>query len=108
MRISNGIDLVNINRDEFNNQELINRVLHSNEIKIYQSLDHYNKKRFLAKTWCIKEALFKCYNHQYVMNKIEILYKNNKPYIILDNVFFDISVSYENELVVAIVTAIFD
>lgn len=106
MKISNGIDIVNINRKEFKNPKLVNKILHPNEMVIFNSLDEYNKKKFIAKIWCIKEAVFKSYNHQYSMNKIQILYNNNKPYVVIDTIQFDISVSYENDLVIAIASTI--
>ncbi len=107
MKISSGIDLVNINREEFNNINLVTKILHPNELKQYSTLNDLNKKRFVAKIWAIKEAIFKAYNHKYTMDKICIEYKNNKPFCIIDNIFVDISVSYQDYYVIAIATILF-
>ena len=103
MQISSGIDLVNINRDEFNSIKLVKKTLHPNELIKYNNFDNMlNKKKYIAKIWAIKEAIYKAYNHSYIMNQIEITYKNNKPYCIIDNYYFDISVSYQENYIIAI------
>ena len=50
MQISSGIDLVNINRDEFNSIKLVKKTLHPNELIKYNNFDNMlNKKKYIAK-----------------------------------------------------------
>lgn len=91
------IDLTNINRFENKDIKFINKILHPNEIKEYQSVE--NKPKFLAIRWAIKEALFKNNNKYSEFNKICINKINNK-YEFQD---YNISTSSEDNYIIALV-----
>lgn len=48
-KIIHGIDMTNINRSEYNNESLVKKILHTNELNKYINLeDELIKKRYLA------------------------------------------------------------
>ncbi len=106
MKILHGIDLTNFKRPEFNNNELAHKILHKNELEVYNGLKNDLKPRYLAKHWAIKEALYKAYNHHYPMNEVLIIKENEHLFTVIDNITFTISVSYEEPYVMASVIAI--
>ncbi|MGL4950759.1 MAG: 4'-phosphopantetheinyl transferase superfamily protein [Mycoplasma sp.] len=95
-----GIDVTSLNRDEFNNPDLINKFLHPKEIKIYNLLSNdKEKKNFLASHWTIKESIFKALKDKKPMSKM-LVEKVNDEYIYFENDYeFKISVSYIDDLV---------
>lgn len=71
-----GIDMTKISRFKNADMELIKRILTKKEILKYTlSLD---KPKFLARSWAIKEALFKANNQLSSFNKIELENINDK------------------------------
>lgn len=106
MKISSGIDITNIKRKEFCEKNISQKILTTNDLKKYNNMNEMEKISFLAKNWALKEAIFKSYNHKYSMNKIEILYDGGKMYTIVDGVYISLSISYEDDYVVAVATCI--
>lgn len=106
-KILHGIDLTNIKRKEFNNLDLVTRVLHPVELEQYnQLIAPHQQKQYIAKIWAIKEALFKAYNYFFGMNKFFITFVNQHISANLDNILFTISVSYCDDFVIASAMAI--
>ena len=92
-----GIDITNISRFKEVSESFIKRVLHENEVKLYETSG--NKPRFLAKRWSIKEALFKADNSFKEFSNIELI-DNGR---ITSFKGFDISTSTEDDYYIAIV-----
>ncbi len=103
MKLLHGIDITNLDRIEFNNQQLINRFLHQDELIQLSQLDNEKSiKRFVASHWAIKEAIFKALSGNINSFKnINIKYINHRPIFELEKYDSIISVSYENNLVIA-------
>lgn len=96
-----GVDITNIKR--FLNKDLnfVKRVLSEAEIEIYLRIKNEDSKaKFLARTWAIKEAIFKADNSYVNFNKITILKKEGR-YCFED---FLISTSDEENFLIAFVT----
>ncbi len=108
MKVLHGIDLTNITRKEFKEEGLIKKILHPQEYEIYLSLDDALKNKYVAKHWAIKEALFKAYNHKYGMDKILIEKINDHLVCKIDDISFTISISYEDDYVIASAMAIIE
>ncbi len=108
MKILHGIDLTNITRKEFKEEGLIKKILHPYEYEIYLTLDKEQQTKYVAKHWAIKEAIFKAYNHKYGMNKVLIEKKDQQLFSIVDDISFTISISYEDQYVIASVVAMVD
>ncbi|BBU47579.1 4'-phosphopantetheinyl transferase superfamily protein [Mycoplasmopsis felis] len=95
-----GVDLTRISRFENKNIFFINRILSKEEIKEFEKLNNEKEKSiFLARSWAIKEAIFKSDNKYFEFNKIN-LYKRNKRWHFKN---FKISISYEDDYIVAFV-----
>ena len=101
-----GIDLVEhkdiINKDE----RFIKRVLSSEELAYYETLNSEKRKlEYLASRWALKEAIIKCYEHFIDYSKIAILNKKNgAPYALINNkaVELQISLSHTDNYSIAI------
>ena len=91
------IDLTNINRFKNKSDAFVKKILHPNEILIFNN--EIEKHKFLAKRWAIKEALFKNNNKYFVFNKIFINKIDNK-YTFKD---YNISISSEDNYIIALV-----
>lgn len=108
-KIIHGIDMTNINRSEYNNESLVKKILHTNELNKYINLeDELIKKRYLASRWSIKESLYKCHQFKCTFKDILIEYNSEIPFILLDGIYFSVSVSYEGDLVISSVFASID
>ncbi|UWD34094.1 4'-phosphopantetheinyl transferase superfamily protein [Mesomycoplasma molare] len=92
-----GVDLTQISRFKNKKETFVRKILSKNEILEYENSE--NKEKFLATRWAIKEAIFKADNSFFEFNLIDIK-KENKRYKFRE---FEISTSYENNLVIAIV-----
>lgn len=97
-----GIDLVKISRFKRSlkhSQKQLSRYLTLDEIKMLNTLENRDAKLiFLAKTWAVKEAIFKADNNYFEFKKMNLVHKNNKIYF--EN--FEISISHENKYLIAI------
>lgn len=102
MFISNGIDIVNINREEFNNSNLPIKILSKIELEEFNKINDTNeRKHFLATRWSIKEAILKCLEKLLPLPSISIIKQNNK-YVWLNSIFkCSISTSNEDQYIIA-------
>ncbi|EIE41061.1 holo-acyl-carrier protein synthase [Mycoplasmopsis canis UF31] len=97
----NGVDLTRISR--FKDKSLIfaKKILSANEFQEFQKLsDIDSKSLFLARSWAIKEAIFKADNQYFNFSSIDLI-KINKRWTFKD---FSISISHEGDLLIAFVT----
>ncbi|MCU4706930.1 4'-phosphopantetheinyl transferase superfamily protein [Mycoplasma sp. CSL7503-lung] len=99
MKYNVGVDLVKISR--FNDKSLTfaKRILSQNELEEYNSLPDEQKTLFLARSWAIKEAIFKANNEYFDFSKIS-LRKENKVWKFEE---FAISISHEDDFLIAFV-----
>ena len=66
-----GVDILRIDRIDF---KIARKVLSSEELEIFNSIDNENIKReYLAERFAVKEALFKADNSLFNYDKITIL-----------------------------------
>ncbi|QSF13646.1 holo-ACP synthase [Mycoplasma sp. Mirounga ES2805-ORL] len=94
-----GIDLTNLKRFKGKGDLFARRILHNEEFITFKKLStSEDKTMFLAKSWALKEAIFKADNSFSSFQKINIVYLNNKP--TFDN--FELSLSHEKDMVIAI------
>lgn len=97
--IFHGIDLTNINRKEFKNKNIRQKILTKDELNELDLVD--NKILFIAKRWAIKEAIIKALHKPIPMNEINV-YKSNDVYkCIIDGKEFEISTSVEGDFIIA-------
>lgn len=98
----NGIDIVNINRKEFNNSNLPNKILSSIELEEFNKINNTDeRKHFLATRWAIKEAILKCLDKLILLPSISIIKQNNK-YMWLNSIYkCSISTSNEDQYIIA-------
>lgn len=102
MYVAHGIDITSWERKEFTNPKLPIKILHQFELDFYNKItDQKQAQKFLASRWAIKEAIIKAENNKIAMNTINVEYFNNKPFVILCDNKYDISISYENDLIIA-------
>ena len=115
--ISNGIDLVNINRfkDIINNEKLLNSLFNDQEIEY---INKHKSLETIAGLFAAKEAFLKAIKkgiNNYSLKDIEIIHDtNNAPYIILHNNIkndyninnISLSISHDKDYAVAIVSII--
>ncbi|MEE3928446.1 4'-phosphopantetheinyl transferase superfamily protein [Mycoplasmopsis ciconiae] len=98
-----GVDLVKISRFEDpkkHQKKFISRFLNEQEIETFENILNFEDKSvFLAKTWAVKEAIFKADNFYSNFRNINLKKVNNK--IIFEN--FEISISHEDDFLVAFV-----
>lgn len=95
-----GVDLVKISRFEKAKIDFAKKFLHPNELEKYLLIkDDYLKSKFLAAIWAIKEAMFKVDNSLFEFKNIE-LQKENESW---QHKNFDISISHEDDYLVAVV-----
>ncbi|QGS52128.1 holo-ACP synthase [Spiroplasma tabanidicola] len=99
-----GTDIVQVNRVDLTNENLIKRILHDDEfVYLEQIQDIEAKKQFVAGRWAAKEAIFKATNKNIAPNKISIGYLNNKPVILNEELkSIVISISHEKEYAIAV------
>ena len=98
-----GVDILKIDRIDF---KIARKVLSSEEMEIFDSIDNEDIKReYLAERFAVKEALFKADNSLFNYDQITILNdEKGKPY--LKNVKGFVSIAHDNGLVCAFVTLI--
>ncbi|QNM93701.1 4'-phosphopantetheinyl transferase superfamily protein [Mycoplasma sp. Pen4] len=95
-----GVDLTNIKRFENVKNSFIKRVLSPGELDEYQKIELIESKiRFLARSWAIKEAIYKADNQYADFRKINLV-KQNHIWTFKD---FAISISYEGDFIIAFV-----
>ena len=98
-----GVDILRIDRIDF---KIARKVLSSEELEIFNSIDNENIKReYLAERFSVKEALFKADNSLFNYDKITILNdEKGKPY--LKDIKGFVSIAHDVGLVCAFVTLI--
>lgn len=103
-----GIDLVYMPRfvDKIDDDKFINKILTTNEIKLYKELNHPRRRlEFLCGRFAGKEAYSKAVGlgiGKIAFLDIEILKdENNRPYLNIENA--KISISHDEDYVIAIV-----
>ncbi len=98
-----GIDATSISRFKDVGKHFIKRILTEIEYEEYKKLNDEEKKAtFLATHWAVKEAIFKASQDlNFLTYTLKHTY-NGKPYI-LEHDELKISITHENDLVIAIV-----
>ncbi|QKT05469.1 4'-phosphopantetheinyl transferase superfamily protein [Mycoplasma sp. OR1901] len=99
MKYNVGIDLVKISRFENKSIKFAKRILGNEEFNCYINLPDDKKTLFLARSWAIKEAIFKADNSYFNFSQID-LKKENKVWKFKN---FAISISHEEGFLVAFV-----
>ncbi len=97
-----GIDITSINRFVDFKPNYIDRILTIEEKQIFNSLSNEKKATFLATRWAAKEAIFKATQDNKYLSYSILNDENGKPYI-LNHQELKISISHEDNLVIAIV-----
>ncbi len=101
-QLYHGIDATNFSRKEYTDEALAHRLLSPSQLREYTQLDVSEQPRFLAKHWCIREALFKAYNFTCPLNSIEMVWNEQHQLVCyIDGIEFIISISYCDEIVFA-------
>ncbi len=104
MIIKHGIDITSLNRIEFKNKKLPQKLLHKNELVTFLLIkEELLQIKFLAGIWSLKEAIYKCFEGEITSLKALNIEKTltNKPFCFFNNIYIDLSLSYENEYVFA-------
>lgn len=96
-----GIDIINLKRSEFKNKNLYKKVLHKYEYENYLNNSAEYKHIILAKSWALKEALYKALPVKITMNQMFIEKIDEKYYYEHDSYNFSISISYTDDLIIA-------
>ncbi|WP_371246152.1 holo-ACP synthase [Mycoplasmopsis agassizii] len=91
-----GIDLTNVKRFENIGLKFAQRILSKREYEEF--LISENQALFLARSWAIKEAIYKADNNYFSFKEIELV-KKNKQWTFPG---FAISISHEDNYVIAI------
>lgn len=100
--IVHGIDLVDWTRNEFKNKKLPFKILHNDELYIYNKIFNKEEKlKFIASRWSIKEAIIKASNKKINMSTLKVEYNKERPYVIFENDKYNVSMSYEGNFIVA-------
>ncbi|QCZ36666.1 4'-phosphopantetheinyl transferase superfamily protein [Mycoplasma nasistruthionis] len=97
-----GVDITEIKRFYNKTDVFVKRILSNDELTAFYTIDPNDidtKARFLARAWCIKEAVFKADNAYIDFRKINLIKKG--PLWSFKN--FVISISYTSQLIVAFV-----
>lgn len=102
-----GIDITKLSRFKNKTDAFLKKVLHPNELVLYNQLNNDEKIKFLATRWVIKEAIFKANNQKSSFSKLNIV-KNKLKYWLIDSDEiidhrFQISTSNDGDFVVAVV-----
>lgn len=101
-----GIDIININRHEFKNENLYKKILHEYEYKNYFNSSLNERYIMLAKLWSIKEALYKSLPIKITMNEMLVEKINDTYHFKHENYDFNISISSTDDLIIASVIGI--
>ncbi|WP_134110870.1 holo-ACP synthase [Mycoplasmopsis mustelae] len=94
-----GVDLTRISSFENKKESFIKRILSPQEFLAYQQTPKNLQTLFLARSWAIKEAIFKADNRHFSFAKINIYKKNN----VWNFKNFKISISHEGDYLIAFV-----
>ncbi|MGZ9755657.1 4'-phosphopantetheinyl transferase superfamily protein [Mycoplasma sp. 394] len=94
-----GVDITHISRFVNKSNSFIDRLLSADELVKFDKLKQKQKQLFLARSWAIKEAIFKADNQYYKFKEIDIKKINNR-WIFKD---FIITISHEKDILVAFV-----
>ncbi len=105
-KLIHGIDVTNLSRPEYSNEELKYKILSSQELQKFNELNNRSQQiTYLATHWAIKEAIFKSISPDIIgfcdmeVSKINNVYTwTNKPSYIEQ---FVISTSTEGNAIVA-------
>lgn len=99
MIIGIGTDICKIERINF---RIANTILTDKELEIFNSLQLESRKReWLAGRFSAKEAIYKALDKKIPINKIEILYDEEKPVCNIEGYKVFISISHEKEYAIA-------
>lgn len=101
MKITHGIDIIQLNRVELKNLDFAKRFMTQNEYNIFLTLNnnYEQQKRYTAAIWSLKEAIIKATNHQYLFSKIEIILNNNAaPKCNIENI--NLTLSFEIDYII--------
>lgn len=93
-----GVDIVKISRFNDVSEHFISRILTNEEKEEY--LKRSNKTQYLASRFAVKEAYFKATQDIHYLNISVLNDENGMPYI-LDKKNIHLSISHEDEYVVA-------
>ncbi|QQH21917.1 4'-phosphopantetheinyl transferase superfamily protein [Mycoplasmopsis bovis] len=95
-----GLDMTKISRFQELKKSTVIRILSTDELREFDELkSDYEKQKYLATRWCIKEAMFKADNNIPAFDKITII-KKQGAYQHSD---FMISTTDEDDLIIAVV-----
>ncbi len=98
-----GIDMTRISRYDINNEKLVNRILSKDEKDVFNSLNDFEKQKYLASRFSLKEAYFKASFDKNPFSSFSFLNdKEGKPYLKGRKDVF-VSVSDEDDYVVSYV-----
>ncbi len=99
-----GVDIINLNRLDLNNDKFIHFVLSPLEIEIFNK--RKDKREYLGSRWASKEAFIKAKNDRNIdFKNIVILNEDSgKPYIMYNGEKYkNISISHEKEYAISVV-----
>ncbi|AGR41436.1 holo-ACP synthase [Spiroplasma taiwanense] len=98
-----GIDIIENSRINLS-EKFFKKILHSDELLILNKFSSEEAKiEFVSGRWAAKEAIIKCFEQPISMSKINIVYINNKPVILNDDLKgIEISISHEKKYSVAV------
>ncbi|AKA50063.1 ACP synthase [Mycoplasmopsis gallinacea] len=94
-----GVDLTKISRFANKDINFAKRILSISELAIYKKVPKERKPLFLARTWAIKEAIFKANNDYAKFTEID-LSKKDKKWVFKN---FSISISHDDDFIIAFV-----
>lgn len=105
MLIGIGCDITNIKRFVDKSDDFVDKILSSNEKKIYIQKSGNQKAEFLAGRFCAKEAIIKALpqGDKLAMPSINIYYQNKKPVCIIPGFQIHISISHEKDFAISYV-----
>lgn len=95
-----GNDIVKIERFKKNQDKLAQRILSAQEYEIYMQKNR--SIEFLAGRFAAKEAIIKASNQTLSMQQISVLYKDDKPAVMIENEVFLLSIAHEREYATAV------
>ncbi|AJQ45520.1 hypothetical protein JM47_03040 [Ureaplasma diversum] len=104
MNIINGIDLVNLTRNEFNDPAFAKRIMVQQEYDHYLELVDQAKVKYVASTFACKEAVMKAFKLTYGYKQIYIKKTEHCRLVYLNGIYQDnltLSISYADQFVIA-------
>lgn len=98
-----GIDIVDLNRNEFLDEKFAKRYMTELEYSNFLKCDtRTSRLNYMGCIWALKEAIIKAVNHEFIFSEIEIVLTKEAPVCQLKNHKLFLSVSFEKTMVVAI------